>query len=901
MTPKYLLIEGINSFTDKQEIDFVTLARDNIFSICGPTGSGKTTVLDSIVIALFAPRSHNRGTMQEYVNKRLDTARIVFRFEFERVDYEVERVIKKGKGITKARLTNLTLDKVLADKTEDATREITKILRIDYESFSSAVILEQGKFGKFLKSDKSTRENIVMRLFGLEKIKKLKEINLERAKNVKAQISAKNEKLSAYEDITDEIIKQKKNDKQLADKSLKDVKQTVKELGEKYERMLTAQNTALKRNKAQADLLNAEGVLAELSLRDSYVAKDKNELTQLEKSFDVLQEEYVDAVAHATLIEKYDDMCLALSEKENKLKELSRAHYKLKDELDKKQKEKDETVAMLNQKSKLAIKSANELRDSVTFDVDKKPATEVLSTAIAVANEKKQAYENYVLESETAKKEYEQAGKLWDEIQKGKAETERTLDDVLNKLKKTTDDYDKAVKANSVAVLCEGLSEGDACPICGGKLKTVPRSTETEQLFLEIENLKQTEESLMQNLNDCKAVESAQNEKLSLLIKRSKQADEKASESKKQYDDAIAVVVKGRDINEVVSLSKSVDTLNREVELYKIEVERKKAEAETVTATFNANLDEGKRLKEETLRDKKAIDDMLKGKSAKEIKDNLQNVKRQKAELELKIANLRESINDQIKDIATKKATAEQTKLLAEQIINETRDDTIFDEQKFNELIAEKNSAEQNYNDLYSKIAVLESEIISSEKLLKDKKQVVGELAELKKIEKRHAVLTELFGGRRPFLQYVLEEYVLSISAQASEILNELSGGKFTLHYDYESGDFYVADFFCNGEKRNVRTLSGGETFLACVSVAIATSREIAKGRSYNFFFLDEGFGTLHASALDTVVGALDKLSKETMVGLVSHRSELNERIASKIIVTPADELNGSKLEYSGF
>ena len=78
--------------------------------------------------------------------------------------------------------------------------------------------------------------------------------------------------------------------------------------------------------------------------------------------------------------------------------------------------------------------------------------------------------------------------------------------------------------------------------------------------------------------------------------------------------------------------------------------------------------------------------------------------------------------------------------------------------------------------------------------------------------------------------------------------------------------------------------------------MAIAISEQIAHNKSYDFFFLDEGFGTLDENAIDTVAAALYKLAEETMVGLVSHRSELVEKIPSHIKVLPATEAEGSRV-----
>ena len=102
---------------------------------------------------------------------------------------------------------------------------------------------------------------------------------------------------------------------------------------------------------------------------------------------------------------------------------------------------------------------------------------------------------------------------------------------------------------------------------------------------------------------------------------------------------------------------------------------------------------------------------------------------------------------------------------------------------------------------------------------------------------------------------------------------------------------------------RAVKTLSGGETFLVSLSLALSLSGEIClrSRRSMEFFFLDEGFGTLDGKLVDTVMDVLTKLSKDFAVGLISHVEELKHRIENKILVTGANERHGSQIKIENF
>ena len=115
--------------------------------------------------------------------------------------------------------------------------------------------------------------------------------------------------------------------------------------------------------------------------------------------------------------------------------------------------------------------------------------------------------------------------------------------------------------------------------------------------------------------------------------------------------------------------------------------------------------------------------------------------------------------------------------------------------------------------------------------------------------------------------------------------------------------EFKVGDNRDGGNLRAVKTLSGGETFLVSLSLALSLSASICQKsrRPIEFFFLDEGFGTLDEKLVETVMDVLGKLSKSFSVGLISHVEELKRRIENKILVTGATEVKGSTIRVETF
>lgn len=126
------------------------------------------------------------------------------------------------------------------------------------------------------------------------------------------------------------------------------------------------------------------------------------------------------------------------------------------------------------------------------------------------------------------------------------------------------------------------------------------------------------------------------------------------------------------------------------------------------------------------------------------------------------------------------------------------------------------------------------------------------------------------------------------VARQASDRLSGLTWGRYALTFD-ENGDFLMRDDHNGGSTRPVNTLSGGETFLTSLALALSAHIQLRGQHPLEFFFLDEGFGTLDPDLLDVVVSSLEKLNLDRMsIGLISHVPELRQRMQRRLIVDPA-------------
>ncbi|WP_339222753.1 AAA family ATPase [Paenibacillus sp. FSL W7-1332] len=149
------------------------------------------------------------------------------------------------------------------------------------------------------------------------------------------------------------------------------------------------------------------------------------------------------------------------------------------------------------------------------------------------------------------------------------------------------------------------------------------------------------------------------------------------------------------------------------------------------------------------------------------------------------------------------------------------------------------------------------------------------------------------------FVEYIAEEQLMQVSQSASQRLRYLTKQRYSLEVD-SGGGFVIRDDANGGVRRPVSTLSGGETFLTSLALALALSAQIQLRGQYplQFFFLDEGFGTLDPELLETVITALERLHTDKLtVGIISHVPELRARLPRKLVVRPAEQAGaGSQL-----
>jgi len=246
----------------------------------------------------------------------------------------------------------------------------------------------------------------------------------------------------------------------------------------------------------------------------------------------------------------------------------------------------------------------------------------------------------------------------------------------------------------------------------------------------------------------------------------------------------------------------------------------------------------------------------------------------------------------------------EETKYLIVKIsdLNKKLNGKSIKPEDFENLHISINSLKNEIANLRKNIGSKENELKNIEKSLLSIKEITKEV---KKVEHELSLLDEinkLIMGNK-FVEYVATNQLKYIALEASKRLGSITRGRYALEID-ENLNFIMRDNMNGGQRRSVDSLSGGETFLTSLSLALALSSQIQlKGSSpLEFFFLDEGFGSLDVELLDVVMESLENLHNDQLsIGIISHVEELKNRVPVKLLVSPCDVGKGSrvKIEYS--
>ncbi|WP_378956280.1 AAA family ATPase [Pelosinus sp. sgz500959] len=305
MKPLCLKVSGLHSFRDEQEIRFDTLSDLGVFGIFGPTGSGKSSILDAMTLALYGTVVRAKNNKQGIINHAEKTLAVSFKFALgtapNRKIYRVERSYKTKDHLSVANVQSRLIetiddtDVVVAEKDGEVTAHITQLLGLTPDDFTRAVVLPQGRFAEFLTLNSKDRRQMLERLFSLEQYgkgleEKLK-TRLNEASSSRDQLEGEQKGLGDASSVvlqkSEETLVQVKAAELIADQQLQSIKESYEQAKKIYNLQLELNNKEQeferhKEQQSEIEKIVNEICLAEKAMIILPVIEERNKLAMEE-------------------------------------------------------------------------------------------------------------------------------------------------------------------------------------------------------------------------------------------------------------------------------------------------------------------------------------------------------------------------------------------------------------------------------------------------------------------------------------------------------------------------------------------------------------------------------------------------------------------------------------------
>ena len=929
MRPLKLVISAFGPYAEKTVVDFDKLGKNGLFLISGDTGAGKTTLFDAIAFALFGTASGStRNANGDYsknfrcLNAAPDTPTFVdLTFAYAGREYRVvrnpayERPKQRGEGVTTegANATFYYPDSsgkvVPTSRTESGdsavTRAVHDIIKVDAEQFSQIAMIAQGDFAKLLLTTTEDRIEIFRQLFKTDKFERLQEAIKRKAQELRNQCG-ESESLacaSVSRVVCDEKspfaadIEGKK--RLAAEKRVPD----WNEVCELLEKVMGEDSAAVDSMKQKLD-----GYVQKMTEMNQELGKAQN-IEDARKALAEAKKQHADRApdlepltAALAAAEARKPECDSLQEEITTLKNLLPEYGKLdmaRSELLKREKDLDGDRNLLNSKKKDYAEKDGEIQKM-----------EEEFKGLSDAGENKAKLEAQIDSLDGRKKQLSQVGGMVKQLDDAEETLRRAQEEYRRADDKYKQDNDECEAKNraflneQAGILAETLEEGSPCPVCGStahphkacKSVDAPTQAELEELKRNVADLLQARNTKADKASGDKAARDAKRDELERNLEElfGECTVEECKERIRAEFDSVksqlqAVKEKLNDENRRTTRKAELEKMLPEI---KDKHEKCRGEIDTLTNKISgakAELDVLKRNADEAAKKlpypgKADAEKVIREKTAAvaEIQDAIKQAteKLGKCKEELKVLEGKvKSLEDQLKDAPQYDLEGMKGKVKA-----------LSDEQEA----------------LTGAWKSVSGRLELNRRSLGEIREISGRLGEL--IKKRmwvenlsNTVNGTLSGKDKMMLEtYVQGAYLDRILRKANMRFLRLSNGKYELvrreqanNKRSQSGlELNVIDHTC-GKQREVKTLSGGETFLASLSLALGLADEVQSssgGIELDTMFVDEGFGTLDEEVLRIAIETLQNLAGgNRLVGIISHVGTLEDRIDKNVHVYKDD------------
>ncbi|WP_329353226.1 SMC family ATPase [Vibrio natriegens] len=1002
MKPIKLTMQAFGPFAKTETIDFEKLGNNPLFLINGPTGSGKTSILDALCFALYGETT---GNERQGIQMRCDLAtadlptEVTLDFSLHGKVYRVTRAPEqeapkaRGDGMTVKKHTASLYElgdseKLITSKTTQVKTEITNIIGLTETQFRQVMVLPQGKFRELLLASSKEREEIFGQLFQTDIYKKIeyalkdKASAISKAKNEfdnqirgalqVAGVSSEEELIQQKESVSEQLEQEKKSEQACLEKL-----NTIKSELQKAQ-ALSAEFT--RREQAEASL--------KLHLKNSEAIDARQQRLEKAKSASKIELQYV-AVQNAKtqskeLTQKISSLSHNLTEATNvadgKEAELKTAKQNVEQvpQLTQLQFNLEGMKEKLIEKVDLEAKIANGLQEKLQFETK-------LQQYIALK-------EKLTQEAQQGQKTLDQARvdvALVASVDAGIKQKQRLLQDIqkLSGLKQELAKHDALTSSKKqnleqakqayvsaqqsadrlelkwhnaqAAVLAQRLQTGEACPVCGSCEHPHPAQFSEEEVTKE-------------QVQTARAQERAAQTSYNQLNNQLEQHYVVARQYQKQLDDlseelgehatteAVQIQAELQSAHEklqrltaidIAQLEKNVEQLNQRCVVGETKINELQNQMAANESTIKANQDQLSKLlanidpkygsvevlEQEITQTKDQIQRLNNNLESAQsqlqqamlaksnIESQLTTNKQWLAESELKLneakSNWQKALGEsRFKDEETylqSKATEQelqswqqeidqfkQTQIKLEQTLSDLKLALQDIEKPDIEVInANLNIQQQHYVESRNKLDSVRSIF---ERLEKVRSDIASLHDKNSKLEDEYKVFGTLYdvasgktGSRISLHRFVLGVLLDDVLIQSSQRLSLMSKGRYILARKTEGFkgaagrglDLVVEDGY-TGKMRDVATLSGGESFMAALALALGLSdvvQSYSGGIRLDTLFIDEGFGSLDPESLDLAIQTLVDLQQTgCMIGVISHVSELKEQMAQRIDVEPS-------------
>lgn len=962
MRPLSLTMTAFGPFPGSETIRFAELGENPLFLINGPTGSGKTTILDAICFALYGKTT---GDEREGAQMRCDLAlsgiltELTFEFELAGRRFRIRRMPEqerpkaRGEGTTtqspEAQLVELLAEGkehlIVASKVSEATREIEELTGLSVEQFRQVMVLPQGKFRQLLMADSSEREKIFSQLFQTRIYKRLEEnlkakaaeIRKERERQLQLQLGmlegANLEGVEALESefaVLEPAEQAARDDKIRKEEAFVDagkIHEQAKSLHEEFAR-LNATSAKLKDHEQEKEQIDKESNRLQLAEWASKLQPLLHERVRYGAESTAARKAYVQTTSRLKAAEQ---VLTDAIEKQSESKRL----LQLLDEA------KQKAVQLEGFQSRAdALATARQAFDVTTLATEQ---AELLLNFKLLADQYLFLHELKQLTKDRQRQET-----LVKEMQ----ERETTLRQALTKLEQQVKKLELTWHQGQAAILAADLKAGVACPVCGSCEH--PQPTTTDQILPTQQEVERSRQQARDAFTAIEAVQKQTAEELEML----RDLDRNIAARQNSADTATSLP----------ELKLRISTLqNKAIEL-KFELPDRHQVADLDTESLRQKLQSSKDALTKVMTrlntaEQELPENYRESGTLKQAVEQVLGQARQLASQIEGLATAHQRAQTEMTAATTALTAAEERQLRAETALNLAGENwqaalmnspfadeeefrrALLNEEQFKTLkrrIAEYDATGQRLTGALQQLQQqlagkqrpdleqLEEQRRSAEiekdqaltiwqqldkrlsLLLDTRKKLQKAAAESAELDSRYAVVGTLSdvangqtGNKVSLQRFVLSVLLDDVLVEASHRLNLMSKGRYQLlrKEDRAKGnkasglELEVEDAY-TGKVRPVATLSGGESFMAALALALGLSDVVqayAGGIRLDTLFIDEGFGSLDAESLDLAIRTLiDLQSTGRMVGIISHVAELKEQLSLRIDVFSGRE--GSSL-----